>query len=323
MRVPPLGTLLVRRLVATGLTGAVIVSVAGLDMGRGSLSAAALAQAAPDAPPAVMSGGALPPLPDAETPTVARDVGVAELPLLVTEPPASEPEVEIPAPVTGGADSTFNPFAPLLVPQPETAPAPPTPVPPVVTEQPQPPPTTPAATASTPPAPARAAPPPTVVPAPAPQARLSTPSLPATLGARMQPSVAPSTPTTRILDRTLGGGVTTPNPLAETAAIRVPASPTPAASAPGGTLTPVGLANDGKFTLASSNRVSRSLRDLRVDFTAMATGTGVFRVGNSERPILLRVGEPLPGTRLVLRRLTRSSAQFSEDDARHTLLLSP
>ena len=55
----------------------------------------------------------------------------------------------------------------------------------------------------------------------------------------------------------------------------------------------------------------------------MATGTGVFRVGDSERPVLLRVGEPLPGTRLVLDQLTRSSAQFSEDDARHTLLLTP
>ena len=205
--VPRDGTRFVRRLVATGLTGAALGMIAGLDVGGGSLSATALAQAAPDAPPALMSGGALPPLPDAETPPVARDVGVAELPLLVTEPPASETETEIPEPVTGGADSAFNPFSPLLLPEPEaTSPAPPTPAPPVVTERPQPPPTAPAATAPTPPAPARAAPASTVVPAPAPQARLSTPSLPAALGARMQPSVASGTPATRILGRTLGGG---------------------------------------------------------------------------------------------------------------------
>lgn len=85
----------------------------------------------------------------------------------------------------------------------------------------------------------------------------------------------------------------------------------------------MGLDNDGNFTAARSNRVSRSLSDLRVDYTAMATGTGVFRVGDSEVPVLVRVGEPLPGTKLVLSRLTRADAQFSQDDARHTLSLTP
>ena len=83
--------------------------------------------------PTNVSGGVLPLLPDPETPAVARDVGVEELPLLVTEPPKKQAEVVIPAPVTGGADSTLNPFSPLLLPQvaePAPPPAPPVAAPP-------------------------------------------------------------------------------------------------------------------------------------------------------------------------------------------------
>ena len=316
----PLGALLARRLAITALTGAGLFlasSVGGLAPVGPTTG---FAQAAPDGPPATMSGGGLPPLPDAEPPAAVRDVGVAELPLLVTEPPADETEAEIPAPVTGGAKGALNPFSPLLLPPPETAPAPPAPAPPVVTEQLPAAPSAPAAQTIPTPAPPVS----TVVPAPAPQARLSTPSIPKALGVRRP--VAARTLGTRILGRTLGtSSVAAPNPLAGTAAIRVPASLTPPATASttGSRLTPLGLANDGNFTLVSSNRVSESLSELRVNFTAMATGTGVFRVGNSEIPVLLRVGEPLPGTRLVLSRLTRANAQFSEDDARHTLSLNP
>ncbi len=139
----------------------------------------------------------------------------------------------------------------------------------------------------------------------------------------MQPSAVVGAPSTAILGRTLGARSVAPaNPLAGSAAIRVPASPMLAGTTPAG-LTPVGLDNDGNFTSARSNRVSRSLSDLRVDYTAMATGTGVFRVGGSDVPVLVRVGEPLPGTKLVLSHLTRADAQFSQDDARHTLSLTP
>lgn len=307
-------TLLARRSGAAVLTG---VGLFLLSSVGNPVTGAASAQPAPDGPPPLMSGGALPPLPDAETPPVARDIGIAELPLLVTEPPAEEAEAEPPAPVTGGADSVANPFSPLLLPQPEVAPAPTPSAAPAVTEQP------PAA----PPAPAAAAPAPPpvsgVVPAPAPTARIGTPNLPAALSARLQPSTPANTSGTTILGRTLGARSTAaPNPLAGTAAVRVPESPTTLATTSRAGLTPLGLDNDGNFTSARSNRVSRSLSDMRVNYTAMATGTGVFRVGDSEVPVLVRVGEPLPGTTLVLSRLTRADAQFSQDDARHTLSLN-
>lgn len=312
---------LARRLAITALTGAGLLlasSVGGLAPVGPTTG---FAQTAPDGPPATMSGGALPPLPDAEPPAAVRDVGVAELPLLVTEPPADETKAEIPAPVTGGAKGALNPFSPLLLPPPETAPAPPAPAPPVVTELSPVTPSAPAAQTIPTPAPPVSR----VVPAPAPQARLSIPSIPEALSVR-QPSAGVRTLGTRILGRTLGtSSVAAPNPLAGTAAIRVPASLTPPATASttGGRLTPLGLADNRDFTSASSNRVSESLSELRVNFTAMATGTGIFRVGNSEIPVLLRVGELLPGTQLILSRLTRSSAQFSEADARHTLSLNP
>lgn len=280
------------------------------------------ALAAPGAPQnAPMSGGA-PPLPDAAPPAVARDIGVAELPLLVTEPPAAETEPEIPAPVTGGADSALNPFSPLLLPSPERTAEPPPPAQPPVAAEPPPsaPPAPSAAPTATAPAP-EAAP---VAPAPVPRARLSTPSIPAALGARMQPA-ATGTLRTGILGRTLGASSATTNPLAEAAAIRVPSSlaPPETLSATRGTLTPLGLAGGDGYATAAENRVSRSLRERRVAFTAMVTGTGIFRVGEGAAPVLMAVGDRLPGTDLVLSRLTSRSAQFTEDDARHTLSLNP
>lgn len=278
-----------------------------------------------------MSGGALPFLPEPEAPAVARDVGVDELPLLVTEPPAEETEADIPAPVIGGADSTFNPFSPLLLPQPEGAaePAPP-PIqsPTAQTRQPTPEaaPTAPASPA----APAAA----TVIPAPAPAARTGTSTIPEAVTARLQPPAARRTLSTGLLESTLStpDTLSTFGPTSGRAAIRVPPSFSPPSTAPAGTsgtttaarLVPLGLAgNDGNLTSATSNTVSRALRDLRVDFTAMATGTGIFRVGDSALPILVRVGEPLPGTELVLSRLTTGSAQFTSADVRHTLSLNP
>lgn len=277
------------------------------------------------APAATTSGGALPVPPEAETPA-ARDTGVAELPLLVTEPPKEEPE-DIPAPVTGDAEGSLNPFAPLILPGPdETAQPAPTPVQPPVDAAPAP--------ESTP---SPAAPEPAALPtAPVPQARVSVPALPGALSTRMQP-VPRTGLRTGILKRALAttSPETDPNPLAQRAVIRVPSGLTPlttsgfarrgegAQGAFSTGLAPVGLAGDENFTLSASNRVSRSLADLRVHFTAMTTGTGIFRVGDNPAPILVAVGERLPGTELVLSRLTSSDAQFSEDDARHTLLLNP
>lgn len=319
-----------------------------------SLLFVGVALAAPDGPPAnnttnnptdnpgtsnpadsTMSGGALPFLPEPEAPAVARDVGVDELPLLVTEPPAEETEADIPAPVIGGADSTFNPFSPLLLPQPEGA-AEPAPSPlqspaqsptasPAQTRRP-----TPEAAPTAPVSPAAPAAA-TVIPAPAPAARTGTSTIPEAVTARLQPPAARRTLSTGLLESTLStpDTLSTLGPTSGRAAIRVPPPPSTAPAGTSGTTTiaglvPLGLAgNDGNLTSATSNTVSRALRDLRVDFTAMATGTGIFRVGDSALPVLVRVGEPLPGTELVLSRLTTGSAQFTSADVRHTLSLNP
>ena len=294
--------------------------------------------------PADVSGGTLPLLPDPETP-VARDVGVEELPLLVKEPPSEQKKVTIPAPVTGGGDSALNPFSPLLLPQ--TAPpvaAPPT------TPAPSPAPTQPPPVASPPvaPTPSAAAPAPRPA-APVPPARASRPTLPRSLGASLRtPASAIANPETGPLGRALGVQSTETDfgPPSTLATIRTPSSLTPLGTAPtantaaapipssaqqvalGSGLTTLGLgagdsASDGNFTSLGGNRVSRALSSLQVHFTAMVTGTAIFRVGDDTMPVLLALGESLPGTGLKLTNLTSRGAEFTEDDVRHTLFLTP
>ena len=297
------------------------------------LSSAALAAppADPPPPPAAESaaeGEALPLLPEAEVPPVARDVGIEELPLLVTEPDEEAEAAPIPAPVLGGNDSGVNPFSPLLLPQaapptpPQSAPAPPTP--PVV---------------AAPPVPAPAAPPVAADPGPAaplPTARTGTAPLPRSLIAKLRPARTPATGlSAAVLGRALGTGTLPPalGPAAELAAVRTPTDPAPLVRRSGsgaqqvarGTgLAVMGLGgSEGNFTSSGSNRVSRALGTLQVSFTAMATGTGIFRVGDAPTPVLLEPGQALPGTELVLTRLTDRDAQFTEDDVRHTLFLNP
>ena len=302
--------------------------------------------------PADVSGGALPLLPDPEAPAVARDVGVEELPLLVTEPPEKQDEVKIPAPVTGGGDSTLNPFSPLLLPQtaePTPPPAPPVAAPPAATS-PTPAPAQPPAptppTAPAPSAPAAATPAPRPA-APVPPARAARPTLPRSLGASLRtPASAINSPETSPLGRALGvQGARTDTGLPSTlAAVRAPSSLTPLGTVPTGTaaaipssaqqvalgsgLTTLSLstsnrANDGNFTSLGGNRVSRALSSLQVNFTAMVTGTAIFRLGDDTTPVLLALGETLPGTELKLTNLTSRGAQFTEDDVRHTLFLTP
>ncbi len=297
------------------------------------LSSAALAAPPADPPPppaeeSAAEGETLPLLPEAEAPPVARDVGIEELPLLVTEPEDETEAAPIPAPVLGGSDSGVNPFSPLLLPQaapptpPQNAPAPLTPpAPPAVA------------------APAPAAPPVAADPGPAaplPEARTGTTPLPRSLTAKLQPARTPAEGlSTVVLGRALGTGTLPPalGPAAELAAVRAPTDPVPLVSRSGsgaqqvarGTgLAVMGLGgNEGNFTSSGSNRVSRALGTLQVSFTAMATGTGIFRVGDAPTPVLLEPGQALPGTELVLTRLTDRGAQFAEDDVRHTLFLNP
>ena len=312
-----------------------------------------------DTEPTDVSGGALPLLPDPETPAVARDVGVEELPLLVTEPPKEQAEVTIPAPVTGGGDSTLNPFSPLLLPQaaePAPPPAPPVAAPPAPPQPPVAAPPTSSPTAPVPSAPAAATPAPRPA-APVPPARAARPTLPKSLGASLRaPASATGNPETGPLGRALGvqsagTALGPPSTLSSTlsstlAAVRVPSSLTPLGTAPiatatatpipgsaqqvalGSGLTALGLGtgsgpSDGNFTSLGGNRVSRALSSLQVHFTAMTTGTAIFRVGDGTTPVLLALGEALPGTKLTLTNFTNRGAQFTEDDVRHTLLLSP
>ena len=136
--------------------------------------------------------------------------------------------------------------------------------------------------------------------------------------------------------RSLGTGTLPPTrgPAAELAAVRAPTEAPPLANrapdrgaqrvARGYGLGVIGLGrSEGNFTSGGSNRVSRALSAMQVSFTAMATGTGIFRVGDAPTPVLLAPGEALPGTGLVLTRLTGGGAQFAEDDVRHTLFLNP
>ena len=282
-------------------------------------------------------------VPEAETPEVARDVGVAELPLLVDEPPQEEEEATIPDPVIGGTDSGFNPFAPLVLPQQPSEAAPPAETTTPETAAPAAP-TTETAPQTEAPAPAA----PVFPTAPVPEVRVSRPSLPNALAAGMTPpSVATPTPAPSLLETVIGPQTRPLSDLSDTGiAVRTPslpplvAAPSRVNSTPGAApqvtarpatsqgITPLTFAgtmlgDDENSTSSASNRVSRALGDLRVSFTAMSTGTGIFRVGDSVRPILLVVGETLPGTRLTLSRLTAQSAQFVEDDVRHTLLLNP
>ncbi len=302
------------------------------------------------AEPTDVSSGALPLLPDPETPAVARDVGVEELPLLVTEPPKKQAKIKVPAPVTGSGDSTLNPFSPLLLPpaaEPAPPPAPPVAAPPALPQPPVAAPPTSSLTAPVPSAPAAATPAPRPT-APVPPARAARPTLPKSLGASLRiPATATGNLKTDPLGRAIGVQSTQPGDLASPntlAAIRAPSSLTPLGTAPiaaaspvpssaqqvalGSGLTALGLGtgngpSDGNFTSLGGNRVSRALSSLQVHFTAMATGTAIFRVGDSTTPVLLALGEALPGTKLTLTNLTNRGAQFTEDDVRHTLLMTP
>jgi hypothetical protein len=290
---------------------------------------------------ATPSGGTQPetPTPEPTNPPVARDIGVADLPLLDQAAPETDDETVIPDPVIGGPDSSLNPFAPLVLPQQPSTPQPQTPetAQPEASED-----AAPAAPETTPaPAAPSRAPSPS---APAPEVRVSRPSIPTALGEGMVPtSATPLSAALRPLETVLGGQ--TPllgDPLGGALATRTPSSLPPLAAAPtrlgspggvaqhvaGSGLTPLTFAgtmlgDDENATSLVSNRVSRSLENLRISFTAMSTGTGIFRVGDSTRPILLAVGQRLPGTGLTLSSLDARSAEFTEDDVRHRLLLNP
>ena len=239
-----------------------------------------------------------------DEPRVARDLQIAQLPFLVTSPPA--------APETSTAEADFdadqvptnqpsrsqrasvNPFSPLVVaeaePEPDDAPTNPnadqriTDVP--VQERPQ-----------------QIAAAPTPRRAPIPSAR--TPGAAGTLATR--------------LPRSLPGGTlaSTPDVLRNTLStpVNVQRSENPLANATEEMSSPLA---------AGSSPLSLYLRDQEITFTGSVLGpisVGIFRSANAPAPFLVPLGQTLPNTDIVLTDLTGQQAELSQDDNSQLLML--
>ena len=298
--------------------------------------------AAPDAATDAGEGPAV--AVDVPQPEVAtRDLVVADLPFLITEPVQT-------AGTDGGADgdgatgadrpgtalrATIKPFAPVVRPvQPAAAASAPAPASGAdVTE------------VEVPEAPeveAAAAPEPVVAPAPA---ALAPPSplagtlpralpggtLPSTPALLRGPRRAPDTPAIRdVIDATAAG-------------VRVPGAPAPRLEAAERDATADALSDDDLAPIdrmatdgdprstdadplaAGVTPLSAYLRDNNVTFTGAVLGpvsVGVFRAANRTNPIVVALGSSLPDTDIVLTDLTGSQAQFSQDEAQQILSLN-
>ncbi len=295
----------------------------------GPADAVDTADGADGGPPTVVAG------PDVDV--VGRDVVVAELPFLITEPPAAEEaaEAEAAAAADGAARPGFgtrasvNPFSPIVVQEPAQAAAPPaqTDAPEVVDVD------------------VPGAPPVETVEAAAPTPRAPAPS-----------ALAPASPRAASLPRALPGGtlpvapdvLTTsrseprqiaPPDLSARAVIREPSAPNEAptlrpmgaASADGATQpTPLGpgeVAAAGipdRPLVSGADTLSQYLRDRNVAFTGSVVGSvgvGVFRINGTSSPIVLALGQPLPDTDIVLTDLRGQAAQFTLGDTTHVLNL--
>lgn len=271
---------------------------------------------------------------------VGRDVVVAELPFLITEPPAvaaaAETDAAAAAAAAGrpgfGTRASVNPFSPIVVQEPAQAAAPPAdPASPEVVE------------VDVPDAPVvqtvEAAPPTPRAPAPSALAPASprTASLPRALPGGTLP-VAPDVLTTsRSEPRQIA-----PPDLSARAAVREPSAPDEAP-----TLRPLGGAGaalaDGdaqptplgpgevaaagipdRPLVSGADTLSQYLRDRNVSFTGSVVGSvgvGVFRVNGTSSPIVLALGQPLPDTDIVLTDLRGQAAQFTLGDTTHVLNL--
>ena len=281
----------------------------------------------------------------ADQPAVAREVEIAELPFLVTEPPAvevaEEPEVEDEPGLVrpaGERRATVNPFAPIIVRQP--APAAPAAVAeeeperaePTVVDVP-PAPSEPAAAAE----PARVtAPAPSPLAPPAPR----TASLPRALPAGTLPVTLEPLQTSRAVDSR-----PQPDELAEAAAKHVPEPRPevrvleplePEAETPVETETaedtdlpdPIADARDPAVAeaplFAGANGLARYLRDHSVAFTGAVhgpVGFGIFRSATSAQPLIVGLGQTLPGTDIVLTDLQGQQAELTQGDFKQTLIL--
>lgn len=309
------------------------------------------------APPVIVTGA----------PTVVtRDLVVEDLPFLVTTPPLSTPDQSAAAAASAerpqaSQRSNINPFSPIVVQTPPSAPIQDfvaqevpaaEPVIEIVTDGSGQPVTNGASTAATTPAgtpstssasatPQAAAP--EVVKAPAPRA-----VAPATSSVSNLPRPLPAgtLPTTPEILRDARSQASTPTPtlpdVGTLAALRVPDEnqTLDLATAEGtipsdGVVTPdlIGPARANASTPSSAttaplavgvDQLSRFLRDNDVKFTGTVLGplsVGVFRSNLYGSPVVLTLGQTLPDTDILLTDLRGYEARFSLGDRTQTLAL--
>lgn len=264
----------------------------------------------------------------------ARDLEVAELPFLVTEPPAAvATEAPAEAEATGtNAERpqepvriTVNPFSPVLVAASSRAVAE-RPVPTAPAQRPEPNGTV-------------AAPGATPVAAPAPRALTPRAPTARNLPRRLPGGTLPIAPD--LLEATRPVAPTLTEDLASVAAIREPnatgatlqgvaGAPVPTAgdalpepiAATGA--APRRLESSGGPLAAGVSPLSRYLRDNDFRFTGSVLGpvsVGVFRSALAEVPVVIALGQTLPDTDIVLTDLRGHQAEFTLNDISQILTL--
>ena len=284
-----------------------------------------------------------------DRPAVAtRDLQVAELPFLVTQPPpaAGQTGAANGAGGSAGASTTsstqtsasaqrmsVNPFSPIAVKAPPAATQ-------ASVQPPAPQPVTTAAAPSNQPAA-----PPKLAEAPAPQPVTPPPPQASGLPHVLPSGMLPTTP--GVLQSTRAqASSSAPKDLGAVAAVRVPA---PSDGTSLGTITPVGAlaagpsvpgllgpnqanattsgqqANAGNAPLqAGTDALSRYLRDNNVRFTGTVLGpvsVGVFRSSQYKMPVVVPLGQDLPDTRITLTDLRGHEAVFTLNDSTQSLSL--
>ena len=300
-------------------------------------------------------------------PLTAREVEVAELPFLVTEPPALEtpeagaaPGLDLARP-NDELRATVNPFSPiLLAPPPEQSQtqvfAAPSVAPAGSSEFSLAPPSTPSGIVDVPipDAPAAAGVPievsapqvPTRITAPAPQPLTPRAGVVASLPRPLPGGTLPVTPdllrTTRA-EPVAAAATPEVAPLVELAALRVPgratspnfadAAPPALPQAEANEAEPLPLAGTsgrgpalGNPIAAGTSGLTRFLRDGNYRFTGYvisAVGVGVFRSNEAATPVIVNLGQTIPGTDIVLTSLKGEQAELTLEDEKQILILNP
>lgn len=276
------------------------------------------------------------------TEVVTRDVNIADLPFLITEPPATP----TPGEALGEADAgtgrqlagqrvSVNPFSPIFIQAEAPAPTAPPTTQPTVTEVQVPGQPTGTATATGAPR----------VDAPAPRP-LAPPSPRASDLPRQLPTGTPFGATPELLRQPLTMPEIAPGEFGEVATVRVPgvdeatadgrlplstvditAAATTGDDAADQPLGPAerAAANGPQAPMvAGVDPLSRYLRDNNVVFTGSVLGTvsvGVFRSAESPMPLVVSLGQTLPETDIVLTDLTGLKAEFKLADSTQVLSL--